>query len=285
MLTIEPRRSGSIRRTAMEHPYMTPISSTRRPPSMCSGVASCAGLAMSMPALFTQWRRRPRLSAASAARSCAAHSPTSPGTGRNASPSSPAVSASAASSRSSPATTSPSATSFAEIALPIPIAAPVTTADRAAPMPTSTIDCGDCTCRLAPAVLLGCPRLELERDEGLVTDHPRVVAGFDQVRLARLEVQLRSVLMGHMQPARLHQADVLHLAAVGARDRFDALRPPPAGLERQPRGGGAVRQPDDVDPRLVGRAHLVRRVEVANVQTTHQDHPPLGVQEPNGATL
>src|SRR5262249_39085160 len=64
----------------------------------------------------------------------------------------------------------------------------------------------------------GCA-LELDADERLVTEHPGTVTGGDRVRGI---------------------AEVLGLAAVGAHDGPDALRPAPAGLEREPADLGSA---------------------------------------------
>jgi hypothetical protein len=57
------------------------------------------------------------------------------------------------------------------------------------------------TLALALRVFLRRARLELESDEPLVADHPRVVAGLDDVRLARTELDLGAVLVLDRQPA------------------------------------------------------------------------------------
>jgi hypothetical protein len=57
------------------------------------------------------------------------------------------------------------------------------------------------TLALALRVLLRRSGLELESDEPLVADHPRVVAGLDDVRLARTDLDLGAVLVLHSQPA------------------------------------------------------------------------------------
>src|SRR5579884_559666 len=129
MLTIAPERFGSILRTATHVPYIGPCCRTRRPRSMCSASISCAPPTQSIPALFTQYARAPCSSATSAACSCTDHSPMSPTTGRYSPPNSPATSSSPSASTSTAATRNPSATSRRAIARPIPIAAPVTTAD------------------------------------------------------------------------------------------------------------------------------------------------------------
>src|SRR5215207_11421691 len=91
--------------------------------------------------------------------------------------------------------------------------------------------------RLALGVLLRRSRLELEPDEPLVADDPRVVAGLDDVRVARADLDLGAVVVLDGDPAGLHHADVPGLTALGARDRIDAVRPAPPPLEREPPGG------------------------------------------------
>jgi hypothetical protein len=76
---------------------------------------------------------------------------------------------------------------------------------------------------LLPCVLLGGPRLELKPDEALVAENLCVVTGLDHVRLAGSELHLGPVLVGHTQPAGMHDTDVPGLTAVGARHRLDAL--------------------------------------------------------------
>src|SRR5918994_484125 len=104
----------------------------------------------------------------------------------------------------------------------------------------------------APGVFLRGLRLELEAHEPLVADDPRVVARLDHVRLARADLDLRSVLVPDADPARLEVADVACLAALGPGDGFEALRPPPARLEREPRGSRSAHA-HHIPLRLVGR--------------------------------
>src|SRR5215210_2288494 len=91
--------------------------------------------------------------------------------------------------------------------------------------------------RAALGVFLSRSRLELEADEPLVADDPRIVARLDDVRLAGADLDLGSVVVLDAQPARMDDADVASLACLGSRNRLDALRPPPSRLEREPSGG------------------------------------------------
>src|SRR5687767_11624672 len=69
--------------------------------------------------------------------------------------------------------------------------------------------------RLAPRVHLGRRRLELEPDEGFVTNHPGIVARLDDVRLPRPNLSLGAVLVRHVNPAGLNDANMPHLARFG----------------------------------------------------------------------
>jgi hypothetical protein len=79
--------------------------------------------------------------------------------------------------------------------------------------------------------------LELEPDEPLVADDPRVMAGLDDVRVAPADLDLGSVLVLDDYATGLGNADVASLAALGSGDGLDAFRPPPARLEREPPDG------------------------------------------------
>ena len=58
------------------------------------------------------------------------------------------------------------------------------------------------------------------------------MARSDAVDLSWRDVFLAAVVMLDMEAARNAVADVLNLAAIGVRHRFDAFRPAPTGLER-----------------------------------------------------
>src|SRR3954454_16069849 len=100
-----------------------------------------------------------------------------------------------------------------------------------------TIRPGRLTKRSALGVVLRGLRLELEPDEALVADDPRVVTGLDDVRVAGADLELGAVVVLDAELAGLDDADVVHLAAVGAGDGLDAFRPPPPRLEGEPSGG------------------------------------------------
>src|SRR5262245_18677919 len=93
-------------------------------------------------------------------------------------------------------------------------------------------------CRLAGSsafrVLLGCPRVELVPDDGLVADDPGVVTWLDDVRLARLDFLLAAVLVDDVHRSRLQQTDVVGLTVLASHDRPDAFRPSPARLQPHP---------------------------------------------------
>ena len=122
--------------------------------------------------------------------------------------------------------------------------------------------------RSALGVFLRRSLLELEPDEPLVADDPRVVAGLDDVRVARADLDLGSVLVLDGYPAGVGDADVAGLAALGSGDGLDAFRPPPPRLEREPRGGRGA-DAHHIHLRLVGRPRLVRRIEVGGLHTGH----------------
>src|SRR5512133_4189422 len=81
--------------------------------------------------------------------------------------------------------------------------------------------------RSALRVFLRRSRLELEADEPLVADDPRVVAGLDDVGVARTDLDLGAVLVLDGKAAGLDDADMASLAALGPGDGLDAFRPAP----------------------------------------------------------
>src|SRR4051794_13915807 len=120
--------------------------------------------------------------------------------------------------------------------------------------------------RSALRVFLRRSRLELESDKPLIADHPRVVAGLDDVRLARTDLDLGAVLVLDGQPAGVNNADMAGLAAPGSGDGLDTFRPPPPRLESHPCGCRHTHT-HDIHLRLVRRPRLVRRIEVARFHT------------------
>lgn len=111
--------------------------------------------------------------------------------------------------------------------------------------------------RLALRVFLSRARFELKPYEPLVANHPRIVTGLDHVRITRPELDLRAILVSDGQAPFVNNADVSCLAAVGSRNRFDALRPTPPRLEGEA-SRARVAHPYDLYPRLVGSPCLVR---------------------------
>lgn len=67
-----------------------------------------------------------------------------------------------------------------------------------------------------------------------------------------------------------------HLTTIRANDGLDALRPSPAGLKSHPGGARRFTHADDVHARLVWRAHLVGRIEVASVKPAIRETPSSG---------
>jgi hypothetical protein len=64
------------------------------------------------------------------------------------------------------------------------------------------------TLALALCVFLRRSGLELEADEPLIADHPRVVARLDDIRLARADLDLGAVLVLDRHPAGMDDPDV-----------------------------------------------------------------------------
>ena len=97
---------------------------------------------------------------------------------------------------------------------------------------------------------LGARALELEGNEGFVTNDPGVVTGLEHVRVAGADLDLGTVFVRQVQTARDDCPDVTVLAAVAADDGLDALGPLPARLCREASGFHAF-EIDDVEGRLV----------------------------------
>src|ERR1700740_1286215 len=76
-------------------------------------------------------------------------------------------------------------------------------------------------------------RREVDAHPRLVADHPTVVSRGGGVSGCGGECDLGAVVLTDPDPPRDRVAVVLHLAAVGAGDGLDALRPPPARLHRR----------------------------------------------------
>ncbi len=126
------------------------------------------------------------------------------------------------------------------------------------------------TCRrcLDLGVHLGRRRLEFEADEGFVADHPCVVVGLDDIRLACPDLSLAAVLVGDVNPAGLNDANMPHLTGFGPGDRLDALRPLPSGFERQA-GCRSTTHLDDVHLSLVRPPGFVGCAEGTNLKSSH----------------
>src|SRR5580692_2567317 len=86
-------------------------------------------------------------------------------------------------------------------------------------------------------------RDEIDGDAWLIADHPGVVAGADQVGVARPELQLPAVVHHYVEPAGDNVGAVGELAAVGPDERFHVGGPPPAGPEVGPAHG----EPGEID--------------------------------------
>ena len=110
---------------------------------------------------------------------------------------------------------------------------------------------------LASGVLLSRTRLELEPHEALVANHPRIVTGFNHVRIAGPELNVRAILVLDAQTPCVNNAHVSCLAAFGSSNGFHALRPTPPRLEGEASRGRSG-HPDDLYARLIRSARLVR---------------------------
>jgi hypothetical protein len=108
--------------------------------------------------------------------------------------------------------------------------------------------------------------LELDKDRRLVASVPGVMPRSNPVDLTGQHVALGAVGVLDVQFAGNGISDVFDLAAVGAGDWLDALRPAPTGLERVAPDLPAGKV-DEVDRRLVRRAGLVGRGKVSVLQT------------------
>src|SRR5918994_2795591 len=106
-------------------------------------------------------------------------------------------------------------------------------------------------------VFLRRARFELEADEALIAQHPRIMSRLDHVGIAGPNLGLGPVLVCDVEPAGLDNAHVPDLAAVRAHDRLHALRPLPARLECHP-GGGRTPYMDHINASLFGGSRLVR---------------------------
>lgn len=72
---------------------------------------------------------------------------------------------------------------------------------------------------------------DLDADKGPFTFDPGVVPRWDSLGLARLGCLLRAITHSHRNAAGHNMTNMTHLTAVSAYYWFDALRPPPSGLQ------------------------------------------------------
>ena len=110
--------------------------------------------------------------------------------------------------------------------------------------------------------------IELVGHELLIADNPRIVPWLDLVSRASTHVGLGPVVMDDMEPPLHHHTQVVHLTAVPADHRLDALGPTPTWLRGHPSDLRAA-QVDDLDPGLVRCPSLVSRIESLRVQAPH----------------
>ena len=103
--------------------------------------------------------------------------------------------------------------------------------------------------------------LPVDRDDGLVTDHPGVVTRRQRGDLAGTTVDFGAVLHHHVDPPGDLVLLVRGHAQFGARDRLDVLGPLPARLHGDPTNLGPSGQVQQFQPPLLTLADLVRLVE------------------------
>jgi hypothetical protein len=89
--------------------------------------------------------------------------------------------------------------------------------------------------RSARGVRLSSLAIKLEGHERFRADDPGVVARLDHVCIARSDLDFRAVIMADLQLSRHNCPDVVRLAALGTRYRFDAFRPASPWLHRHAR--------------------------------------------------
>jgi hypothetical protein len=87
------------------------------------------------------------------------------------------------------------------------------------------------------------------------------MTGSDDVAVARDQVDLETVVHAHVQLARDDVRDVVALARVGADERLDVVRPPPARAEDRSADRRAG-QLDQMDVSVFEAVLLIGRVEV-----------------------
>src|SRR4051794_31808848 len=82
--------------------------------------------------------------------------------------------------------------------------------------------------------------IELIGHEWLVADDPRIVPWLDFVSRASTHVASAAVVVDDMEPAVNHHTQVVHLTALPANHRLDALGPTPPWLRGHPSNLGAT---------------------------------------------
>src|SRR6478752_5062 len=88
--------------------------------------------------------------------------------------------------------------------------------------------------------------LPVDEDTVLLTDRPGVVAGSHRGEVAGAVLDFLTVVHHDLHPAVDEVAKMRGLAAVGAGDRLDVLRPAPAGPEDRP-ADRVFRQVDELE--------------------------------------
>ena len=88
----------------------------------------------------------------------------------------------------------------------------------------------------------------------------------DHVRVTGTKLLLGAVVHPDVQPARYVVAGVQHLAAIRTRYGLDVLRPPPAGLEHEARGG-EVAEANDTYLAVIEGPGLVGGVRALPLET------------------
>src|SRR5215207_1032712 len=114
---------------------------------------------------------------------------------------------------------------------------------------------------------------EVDGDAGLVADRPGVVPRSDRRDVTGPDVGLGAVAHRDVHPAGDDVHQVRRLAAVGAGDRLDVVRPSPARLERAVEDRVAVDGDDGRLAVLGERPCLVRRLDALDLQRPHHRPP------------
>jgi len=99
--------------------------------------------------------------------------------------------------------------------------------------------------------------LEIDHDRRLVADHPGIMTRRQQRNVARLAIELRTVIHLDAQHAGDVILKVRRLAALGVRERLERAHPAPTRLEHGATDHGAA-DLDELEPTVGELAHLVR---------------------------